>query len=72
MSAGKTLGKTLGESLLDEIQRCSELVTVYDSIPTGAFGAMMIRQELHAAKDAISAGDLVAMLKAHERLKGCE
>ena len=62
----------LAEELPKEQQRVRELLEVYNTIPTGAFGAMMIRQALDRAEQAASSGDVVAMLRSYEELKGCQ
>lgn len=66
-------GSTLAEALPKEIERCQELLTQYAAIgPSGNFGAMMIRRDIAAAHKAMMEGDVVAMLRAYEALKGCE
>jgi hypothetical protein len=63
---------TLADALPREQERVRELVAVYDTIPTGAFGAAMLRQALTRAEHAASSGDVVAMLRSYEELKGCK
>jgi len=64
--------ETLGDALPKEQARVRELLTQYKSIgPAGTFGAMMLEQDLRAADQAVMSGDVVAMLRAFERLKGC-
>lgn len=63
---------TLADALPKEIERCQELLTAYSEIgPAGVFGAMMIRRDIAAAHKAMMDGDVVAMLRAYEALKGC-
>jgi hypothetical protein len=62
----------LAEELPKEQQRVRELLTVYEGIPTGGFGAMMLRQALTRAEQAAASGDVVAMLRSYEALKGCK
>lgn len=65
--------ETLGDALPKEIQRCQELLTQYAAIgPTGIFGYTMIQADIAAAHKAMMEGDVVAMLRAHETLKGCK
>ena len=65
--------ETLGEALPKEIERCQDLLVQYAAIgPAGAFGALMITQEIAAAHKAMMEGDIVAMLRAYEALKRCE
>ena len=64
---------TLGDALPREIARCQELLIDYASIgPAGNFGVMMIRQDIAAGVKALAEGDVIAMLKAYEALKGCK
>ena len=61
---------TLGDELPREQARCRELLVAYKEIgPVGAFGAAMIEQSLREADAATISGDLVAMLRAYEKLK---
>ena len=43
------------EGLLEEMNRCREVLKQYEQIPTGAFGAMMIKQDIANAKAAMGA-----------------
>ena len=64
---------TLGDALPREIERCQELLVAYAEIgPAGAFGAAMIRADIAAAHKAMMEGDVVAMIRAYEALKGCQ
>lgn len=63
---------SVGEDFPKELQRVRELVPLYDAIPTGAFGAMMLRQVLDRAEKAAISGDIVAMLASYQELKGCQ
>jgi hypothetical protein len=64
--------ETLADALPKEQARVRELLTQYKSIgPVGTFGALMLEQDLRAADQAVMSGDVVAMLRAFERLKGC-
>ncbi len=61
---------TLGDELPREQARCRELLVAYKEIgPAGAFGAAMIEQSLREADQASISGDIVAMLRAYEKLK---
>ena len=61
---------TLGDELPQEQARCRELLIAYKEIgPAGAFGALMIEQSLREADQASISGDIVAMLRAYEKLK---
>lgn len=64
---------TLADALPKEIERCQELLMQYAAIgPVGTFGATMIRREIDAAHKAMMEGDVVAMIRAYEALKGCK
>ena len=70
---GAATGSTLGDALPREIERCQELLVAYAEIgPAGAFGAAMIRADIAAAHKAMMEGDVVAMIRAYEALKGCQ
>lgn len=71
-SQNATESITLAEALPLEQARVRELVKVYDEIPTGVFGAMVLRQVLSRAEQAIAAHDTVAMLRSYEQLRNCK
>lgn len=64
--------KTLAESLAAEQSRVRDLVGVYESIQTGAFGAVMLRQALRRAEEAAASGDVVAMMQSYKELRDCQ
>ena len=67
------MATTLGGALPKEQARARELLGMYKGIgPAGQFGAAMIEQALRDADKAVISGDPVAMLRAHEKLKGLE
>ena len=47
-----------------------ELLPLYDAIPTGVFAATLMRQALTRAEQASASGDVVAMLRCYDELKG--
>jgi hypothetical protein len=63
---------SLVEAFPAEQERVRDLLSVYETIPTGGFGAMMIRDVLKRAEQAAISGDVVAMLRSYEELKGCK
>lgn len=63
---------SLAEAFPAEQERVRDLLSVYETIPTGGFGAMMIRDVLKRAEQAAASGDVVAMLRSYEELKGCK
>lgn len=65
--------ESLGEALPKEQARVRELILQYrDPIMcgTGAFVAAMMENSLRGADQAVMRGDVVAMLRAYEDLKG--
>lgn len=62
--------ETLGDALPREMARVRELIPLYDAVPMGFLAAGMMRQSLDAAARAMAGGDLVAMIRCHEDLKG--
>ena len=60
------------EGLMAEIERNEELARVYDTIPTGALGAMLIRQDLKRARAAIASGDVIEEMRVYDALKNNE
>ena len=65
--------KNLMQRLLDELNRNRELKSEYDTIGSaGLFGSEMIQSDINAGEAAIAYDDVVAMLKAYEKLKGNE
>jgi len=62
--------KTLGESLPDEMARVRELLPLYDAIPSGIFAATMMRMDLDRAARAMIEGDVIAMIRVFDSLKG--
>lgn len=64
--------ESLGERFPAEQERVRELLREYESIgAAGAFGAAMIRDVLRRAELAAASGDVLAMLRSFEELKGC-
>jgi len=55
-----------------ELKRAKELLEVYESIPTGGFGAIMIKQTIKDAESSMQLGDTVGMLAAYQRLQNLE
>lgn len=63
----------LMEGLIEETNRCRELVRVYEELPNGVgrIGATLIKQDIAAAEAAMGSGDVVGMVKAYQALKDC-
>lgn len=59
--------------LIEEINRCRELVKLYEGIGMpGLFGKAMIHAEIIVAEKSLASGDTVMMLKAFAKLKECK
>ena len=64
------MSETLAEALPRELARAKALLLVYKEIgPAGAFGALMIANDIANAERAIAAQDIVAMLASYETLQ---
>lgn len=63
--------ESLADALPKEMARVRAVLGHYKEIgPAGAIGAMFIEQDLQAADRAVMSGDVVAMLRALETLRG--
>ncbi len=58
------------EGLQEELARNRGILTEYEAIPMGAFGALMIRQAITAAEAAIASGDTIEMIRCYKELQG--
>ena len=56
------------DGLNSELKRAKELLEVYESIPTGGFGAVMIKQTIDHAELSMQTGNTVEMVNAYQRL----
>jgi hypothetical protein len=63
---------TLADALPREIERVQELIPLYKSVPMGFIAASLMQQSIKQAHAAMMAGDLVAMLRVYNDLKGYE
>ena len=57
------------EGLQRELKRNIELLQIYKTIPTGGFGALIIKNKIEEAEKAIAEGDIVKMLNCYEDLQ---
>jgi len=62
----------LVDGLNEELIRAKELLGSYENIPSGAFGAMMIRNTIQHAELSMQTQNLAEMIKAYEKLKDLE
>jgi hypothetical protein len=61
------------ERLTQELERCRELVKVYESIgPNGNFGRVMIEKDIKQGEKALVSGSEPWMKDAADTLAGCE
>lgn len=64
---------TLNDALPREMTRVRDKVLpAYLSIPEGRFAAMMMRRSLDEAQRALAEGDVTAMIRCLEDLRGYE
>ncbi len=64
---------SVGQEFPKQQARCRALLEQYTSIgPAGQFGHLMISQVLERADQAAISGDVVAMLRSFEEMKGCK
>lgn len=66
----RAMPTNLMEGVMAELRRCRDLLRAYEAIPTGAFGAHLIRQAIREAEDAIASDDIIRLIQAYENLKG--
>jgi hypothetical protein len=61
----------LAEALPEQQKRVRQLIPMYESIgPASAFAVACMCESLSQAERAASSGDVIAMLRAYEDLKG--
>lgn len=64
---------SVGEDFPKEQARVRELLGIYKGLgPVGGFGAMVIEAVLKRADEAAMSGDVVAILRSYQELKGCK
>ncbi len=64
---------TLGEDYPKEQARVRALLIEYESIgPAGAFGKVILNDILKRADEAAISGDLGAMIRSYQEMKGCQ
>lgn len=60
----------MNETLHNEIKRVEELLKFYEEIPEGVFGAVMIKESLKKAKNAISKKDIEYAIEDLQNITG--
>lgn len=65
---------SVGEEFPKEQARVRELIALYRSLPGGVgnIGAMLMEGVLQRADQAAISGDVVAMVRSFEEMRGCE
>lgn len=61
---------SIGTELPREMARVRDLLPLYDAIPMGFLAARMMRASLDQAARALAEGDIIAVIRAYEDLKG--
>ncbi len=59
----------VGEEMPKEMARVREMLPIYDAIPMGFLAAAMMRAALDHAAEALSRGDVVAIVRSYAELK---
>lgn len=62
--------KNLIEGLQDEMNRCRDLLALYEGIKGGEFAALMLRTEIKNAEAAIASGNIVDEIIYFKKLEG--
>lgn len=62
----------LVQGMLEELARARELLRLYEGIPTGVFGAAVIRAAIKDAEQSMAVQDLPDMIRAFEALEKLE
>jgi hypothetical protein len=64
--------QNLMDGLFTEMNRAREIKKMYDEIPQGKFGSIMIQQSIDRAEKSIKDNDVIEMLSAYKELQGIE
>ncbi len=60
----------LYDALKKQIENSYSLLEMYEQIPTGNLGAMLIRRDVKEAEKALRDNDPISMMQSLETLKG--
>lgn len=65
---------TVGDAFPKEQARLRELILTYRALPggVGTIGALLIEGVLQRADEAAMSGDIIAILRSYEEMRGCE
>lgn len=67
------VNRNLVEGLTVQMNRCRELVKVYDALgPVGTFGKVAIERGIKNAEEALGSGNTTAMIRAYRALEECK
>jgi len=69
MTTDERSATSVGADFPHQLDRAREILTHYESIPQGAFGAVFIRADIAEAERAFASGDMVAIIRAYAKLK---
>ena len=64
--------ENLMDGLLKEMNRAREIKKMYDEIPQGKFGSIMIQQTIDRAEKSIKDNDVVQMIVVFKELQEIE
>jgi hypothetical protein len=64
--------QNLMDGLFEQMNRAREIKKMYDEIPQGKFGSIMIQQSIDRAEKSIRDNDVIAMLTAFKDLQEIE
>lgn len=63
--------ESLAEAYPKELNRVKELLIEYEKIPTGTFGAAMLRILIDKSEKALQEQDTVLMIQCFKEMKEC-
>lgn len=67
------MSDNLIEAIQKECKRVREIVPHYEAIgPVGIFGKTMLEGAIRKGEQAIASGEVIAMVRALDELRGCE
>lgn len=64
--------QNLMDGLFKEMNRAREIKAMYDEIPQGRFGSIMIQQAIDRAEKSIRDNDVIQMLSCFKELQEIE
>jgi hypothetical protein len=64
--------QNLMDGIFEQMNRAREIKKMYDEIPQGRFGSIMIQQAIDRAEKSIKDNDVIQMLSAFKELQEIE